>query len=88
MIKGDGMGASISTILLDSMVYEARKAKLYYTGLWPLYWATFIPPMLRPMPAELTEPPHGTKYFLGRKRMVAYIVRMKLKYPDLVIEKY
>ena len=73
---------------LDTMILTARKAKLYYTGLWPLYWATYIPPVLRAIPAEIAEPSHETKYFLGRKRMIAYIVRMKLKYPDLIIEKY
>lgn len=82
------MGAFTSGLNLDSMIIEARKAKLYYTGLWPIYWVTYIPPVLRSMPAELMKQSHKTLYFLGRKRMVAHIVKMKLKHPDLVIEKY
>lgn len=64
--------------------------KLCYTGLWPLYWATYMPPIFgRPVDSILNiDRGHETKYFLGRKRMVAHIVRMKFRYPDLVIEKY
>lgn len=67
---------------LDTMILKARERKLFYTGLWPLYWATHIPPLTD------GDQNFGTKYFVGRKRLVAYIVALKLKYPDLIIEKY
>lgn len=80
------MGAgTLNHELLDVMIEELRRRRLLHSCVWPVYWVTYIPPLKE---SPINHPEAQTKYFLGRKRMVAHIVRMKLKYPDLIIEKY
>lgn len=82
---------NINGIWVDEMFTEDTKLKVFYGGLWPIYWVDVIDPVLVTNPAEVVKLSKDYKYrgyFIGKKRMVAHLVKLKFKHPDAKFVKY
>jgi hypothetical protein len=82
--KVDGVWLDEFASTIDSF-REAMRRKILYGGLWPVYTVHVIPPV----EFNARVPVKGVnKYFLGKRKMIAYLTKLKLKYPEASFEKY
>jgi hypothetical protein len=68
------------------IIGKDRVHRVFYGGLWPVYSVRVIFPLR--FDAIMNPVNDNTKYFFGKRRMIAYLTKIKLKYPEASFEKY
>lgn len=84
-------GYNIDGVWMDEIFKNDSKFKVFYGGLWPVYWVDVIDPILVADPAEVIKLDRDYKHrdwFLSKGKMIAHLTKLKFKHPNAVFEKY
>lgn len=82
----------INGVWIDESYAELSEFKIFYGGLWPVYWVDIIDPMFPKDPHTGLHRKSGghmqRDWFLSKSSMIAYLTRLKFKHPNASFEKY